>query len=181
MGYDANALYLWALDQEMPTGAFVRRQENDFRPKVIVKYKMNTGHEKRIGPYPVDSYFSETKTVFQFHGCYFHGHECVLTKSIRNKKLLETKHQKCQRTKETTDYIKQLGYQVIVIWECNYKELKKECSNLRTIIDDSLPSFFKKHKGTVTENQILQAIYDGSLFRMVEIDITTPEKCEDDW
>lgn len=108
---------------------------------------MNTGHEKRIGPYPVDGYCSETKTVFQFHGCYFHGHECVLTKSIRNKKLLETKHQKFQRTKETTDYIKQLGYQVIEIWECNYKELKKECSNLRTIIDDSLPSFLKNIKG----------------------------------
>lgn len=62
-----------------------------------------------------------------------------------------------------------------------YKELKKECSNLRTIIDDSLPSFLKKHKGTVTENQILQAIYDGSLFGIVEIDITTPEKWEDGW
>lgn len=83
MGYDANALYLWALDQEMPTGAFVRRQENDFRPEVSeiyisqynwlnwlshdsglnIQHQMNTGHEKSIGPYPVDGYCSETKTV----------------------------------------------------------------------------------------------------------------------
>lgn len=68
VGYDANALYLWALYQEMPTGAFVRRQENDFRAEVSeiyisqynwlnwlshnsglnIQHKMNTGHEKRI-------------------------------------------------------------------------------------------------------------------------------------
>lgn len=39
VGYDSNALYLWALDQEMPTGEFVRCQENYFRPvEVIEKY-----------------------------------------------------------------------------------------------------------------------------------------------
>ena len=34
MGYDANALYLWALMQDMPTGWYVRRrEENQFRPQ----------------------------------------------------------------------------------------------------------------------------------------------------
>ena len=34
VGYDANALYLWALMQDMPTGWYVRRrEENQFRPQ----------------------------------------------------------------------------------------------------------------------------------------------------
>jgi hypothetical protein len=32
IGYDANALYLWSILQEMPTGHFVRRKsENQFQ------------------------------------------------------------------------------------------------------------------------------------------------------
>ena len=34
MGYDANALYLWALMQDMPTGWYTRRrEERQFRPQ----------------------------------------------------------------------------------------------------------------------------------------------------
>ena len=36
VGYDANALYLWALMQEMPTGWYVRRRaEKQFRPQTV--------------------------------------------------------------------------------------------------------------------------------------------------
>lgn len=119
--------------------------------------------------------------MFQFQGCYFHGHDCALTKSIRNKKWLESKQQKFKRTQETTEYIREEGYQVVEIWECEYRELKRVRPDLRAIADQSLPTFYKTHKSDVTENQILQAVYDGSLFGMVEVDITTPEKWDDDW
>ena len=39
VGYDANALYLWALMQDMPTGRFTRRREqNVFRPESAQLY-----------------------------------------------------------------------------------------------------------------------------------------------
>ena len=39
VGYDANALYLWALMQDMPTGWYVRRrEENGFRPQQAQPY-----------------------------------------------------------------------------------------------------------------------------------------------
>ena len=38
MGYDANALYLWALTQDMPTGSYTRRMaENEFKPKGSIR------------------------------------------------------------------------------------------------------------------------------------------------
>ena len=94
VGYDANALYLWALMQDMPTGWYVRRrEENGFRPQqaqpygqmavqwltweaakngCTIRHQVN-GREKRIGKLPVDGWCAESRTAYQFHGCYFHG------------------------------------------------------------------------------------------------------------
>ena len=94
VGYDANALYLWALMQDMPTGWYTRRrEERQFRPQqaqpfgqmavqwltweaakngCAIRHQVN-GHEKRIGKLPVDGWCPETRTAYQFHGCFFHG------------------------------------------------------------------------------------------------------------
>ena len=75
VGYDANALYLWAIMQDMPTGWYTRRRaENGFRPQqaqpfgqmavqwltcesertgLNIRHQVN-GREKRIGNLPVD-------------------------------------------------------------------------------------------------------------------------------
>jgi len=95
--YDANSLYLGALKRAMPTGHFIRYQsEKDFKPSIChrtghlakqwlewvaadkqvqIQHKFNGG-EVRIGPrqLPVDGYCAESKTVFQFHGCWYHSH-----------------------------------------------------------------------------------------------------------
>ena len=94
VGYDANALYLWALMQDMPTGWYTRRrEERQFRPQqaqpfgqkavqwltweaakngCAIRHQVN-GREKRIGKLPVDGWCPETRTAYQFHGCFFHG------------------------------------------------------------------------------------------------------------
>ena len=91
IGYDCNALYLWALSQSMPTGCFVRRHFPDFKPEVSHKYldmyvwmdhladvgkvnivhKLNTGKEKRIGKYFCDGFDSENNVVYEMDGCFF--------------------------------------------------------------------------------------------------------------
>ena len=94
VGYDANALYLWALMQDMPTGWYTRRRaENKFRSQQAQPYgqmaaqwltsvssktgrdirHQSNGREKRIGKLPVDGWCANTRTAYQFHGCYFHG------------------------------------------------------------------------------------------------------------
>ena len=99
-GFDANALYLFALMQHMPTGIpVVRKKSDNFVPRQCGKYgllarewvewmshlsghdtkfkhKFNEG-EQRLGKHnlPVDGWDPLTKTVYQFHGCAFHGCE----------------------------------------------------------------------------------------------------------
>ena len=103
VGYDANALYLWCIMQDIPTGCYVKHKEEDqFKPHqpdvwgktasewidwiahtkcLNIRHKYN-GKEKRIWQWqlPVDGYCAQTNTVYQFHGCYLHGHNCMQEK-----------------------------------------------------------------------------------------------------
>ncbi|PVD28864.1 hypothetical protein C0Q70_11459 [Pomacea canaliculata] len=84
-GFDANALYLWALCQNMPTEhPIIRKKDNNFKGEKRDVYGQKCREwlewlgKRRIR---VDGWDSETQTVYQFHGCLFHGHEnCSLTR-----------------------------------------------------------------------------------------------------
>ena len=98
VGYDANALYVWSLMQDMHMGWYMRRrEENGFRPESaelyvqmaaewltsesertgrVIRHHTNDA-AKRIGKLLVDGWCSETKTAYQFHGCFLHGHSCT--------------------------------------------------------------------------------------------------------
>ena len=87
VGYDANALYLWALMQDMPTGWYTRRgEERQFRPQqaqpfgqmavqwltweaakngCAIRHQVN-GREKRIGKLPVDGWCPESAPHINF-------------------------------------------------------------------------------------------------------------------
>ena len=179
VGYDANALYLWALMQDMPTGWYVRRrEENGFRPQQAQPYGQMTvqwltweaakngctirhqvnGREKRIGKLPVDGWCAETRTAYQFHGCYFHGctncYEPQETNALNGKtmaKLLED-------TKKNTAYLRR-HVKVVEMWECGWKRER-----------DPPP----RQKWNMTQNEILAAVIDGTLFGMIECDIHVP-------
>ena len=114
VGYDANALYLWALMQDMPTGWYTRRrEEKQFRPQqaqpfgqmavqwltwesakngCAIRHQVN-GREKRIGKLPVDGWCAEARTAYQFHGCFFHGcpkcYDQTETNSVNGKTMAE--------------------------------------------------------------------------------------------
>ena len=87
VGYEANALYLWALKQDMPTGPFtIRKREDNFRlvkrdrylkafyylewlkrkNNLNIEHYFNAGREFRIGPYRVDGFDKENKKVYEF-------------------------------------------------------------------------------------------------------------------
>jgi len=88
LGYDANALYLGAIMQDMPTGSYTRRRsDTNFKPEhsrrmadewiaweavqrgIKIRNQLNDT-EKRIGArkLPVDGFHGPSQTVFQFHG-----------------------------------------------------------------------------------------------------------------
>ena len=193
VGYDANALYLWALMQDMPTGWYTRRrEENGFRPQqaqpygqmavqwltweaakngCTIRHQVN-GREKRIGKLPVDGWCAETRTAYQFHGCYFHGctncYEPQETNALNGKtmaKLLED-------TKKNTAYLRR-HVKVVEMWECGWKEIRKE-PDVKSFLAPT-----RRQKWKMTQQQIITAVVDGTLFGMVECDVRVPEHLQD--
>ena len=102
-GFDCNALYLYALGEELPVLFPIRRlEERKFKPEVswshlemyqwlnwiakkegiIIQHKLNSGKEFPVGPYLLDG-FSVAKNAkgepiskgYEFHGCWTHGHD----------------------------------------------------------------------------------------------------------
>lgn len=73
----------------------------------------------------VDGYCQEKRQVFEFHGCYFHGHECITAN--RDKPLKEdsadTLNARSKRTKEKTERLRKAGYEVIEMYGCQHKSV----------------------------------------------------------
>ena len=200
-GFDANALYLYCAMQKLPTGSMIRRKKEDnFRPKftdyfgqlslewleyeakckeIFIQHKFNKG-EQRLGQHnlPIDGICKSSHTVFQFHGCLWHGCQlknCSITKGmtvnpVNNRSLIDLH---CD-TKLKENYIKQLGYNLEIMYECQWNKQKKST--------DECKEFVKKLKGSslcrkksMTVDQILDAVKSDQIFGFVELDIHVPE------
>ena len=182
VGYDANALYLWAIMQDMPTGWYTRRRaENGFRPQqaqpfgqmavqwltcesertgLNIRHQVN-GREKRIGNLPVDGWCAQTRTAYQFHGCFWHGcPKCHADPEETNPKNGKTMAVLLADTKKHTAYLRR-HVKVIEMWECQWKRER-----------DPPP----RQKWTMTQQQIIAAVVDGTLFGMIECDIRVPSE-----
>ena len=194
LGLDANALYLWSIDQNMPCGPFVRRKsENNFIPEkrdrylvmydwleyvgktkgVEIEHKLNTGREKKVGPFPVDGFDEEHNSIYQFHGCHWHGHQCWLTKSVKDEKWHKNRQQKFDKTMETSAYLRSKGFNVIEMWECEFRKQKQSDTMLKAFINSRLPQTPQR---AVNESEIFAGVQSGGLFGMVEVDISVPDQ-----
>ena len=186
VGYDANALYLWALIQEMPTGWYTRRRaEKQFRPQPAQPY----GHmavqwltweaakngctirhqvNGRIGKLPVDGWCPETHTAYLFHGCYFHGCPKCYDHDETNTLNGKTMGTLLENTRRHTAYLRR-HVETVEMWECDWKELRDE-PDVKNVLD--IP---RHREWVMTEQHIISAVVDGTLFSMVECDIHVPE------
>ena len=147
VGYDANALYLWALMQNMPTRSFTRRLSKDeFMPKgsmsmaieclewVVNQDRIHIHHqlnstEKRVGnrKLPVDGFHAETQTAYQFHGCYWHGHDCALNPGKEfNERRNEPTAELLEETRANSDYIQNNCNNLVDLWESQWREMELE-------------------------------------------------------
>ncbi|XP_022807948.1 uncharacterized protein LOC111344946 [Stylophora pistillata] len=91
-------------------------------------------HGSRV--YTVDGYVAETRTVYEFHGCLFHGcHDCspkrnqvAFASAGLNVEALRHK------TAQKTATLQRLGYTVVEMWQCQWEKQNKSDPDLRTFI-----------------------------------------------
>lgn len=91
--------------------------------KIKIRHAKNKGEFRVPGTnYKVDGYSARSNTVFEFHGDAFHGNPKVYQPNSRphpyNK---HTARYLYKKTKERENKIKELGYNLVVMWESDYK------------------------------------------------------------
>ena len=86
------------------------------------------GGERWVERAPVDGYNHETRTVFQYHGCHWHGcRKCY--PNDRDKIIAYNDQTREDQFKATVKRIKALrdaGYRIIEAWACQVGERNSE-------------------------------------------------------
>ncbi|XP_055908156.1 uncharacterized protein LOC129942989 [Eupeodes corollae] len=108
--------------------------------KISLKHAAN-GKEVKIAGLKVDGFCEETQQIFEFHGCYYHGHPVCL-KHKRDDSLsgdkYDTLNQRYQRTISKTEHLKSFGYDVVEMWGCDFERLL-------SFMDHSAVEFLENH------------------------------------
>ena len=97
--------------------------------------KEKNSHAREI---PVDGYEPESNTIFQYHGCKWHGCPCQKRKernSLEEERIAEERSadQRYAKTIELEKKMKEQGFKIVSVWECEKPELKKKrfCKKFR--------------------------------------------------
>ena len=84
----------------------------------------------------VDGYHQDSKTIFEFYGCYWHGYPTHFPDRNRiNRHNCRTMQQLYAETVQKKLTLERAGYHVIDIWECQYDQKCKGDADFRKIVD----------------------------------------------
>ena len=92
--------------------------------------KEKNSHAREI---PVDGYEPESNTIFQYHGCKWHGCPCQKRKERNSLEEALIAEQRYAKTIELEKKMKEQGFKIVSVWECEKPELKKKrfCKKFR--------------------------------------------------
>ena len=179
----------------MPTGSYTRRlADNEFKPKgsvrmanewlewvahkerIHIRHQLNNT-EKRIGGkrLPVDGFNAQTQTVYQFHGCYWHAHNCELTREKEfNEKRKKPMAEIREETRANSENIKSKEYNLVEMRECEWRQMKRTNRELQRFIATKVRRTLETVK-TMSPERILNEVRNERLFGCVEVDIRVPD------
>ena len=82
-------------------------------------------HNIKTTNYHADGYCEETNTIYEFHGDFWHGNPKIYDQISINKRTGKTFGELYQKTLEREKQIKELGYNLVVIWEQDWNRINK--------------------------------------------------------
>ncbi|XP_028411614.1 uncharacterized protein LOC114534373 [Dendronephthya gigantea] len=101
---------------------------------IYIQHSRNAG-ERRVGTYLLDGYHEETNTAYEINGCFWHGCLKCYARDTVNSVSGKTMHDLHQATMEKTCYLRDQGFNVIEVWECDITQ-ELECSeNMKSYFD----------------------------------------------
>ncbi|GBN71262.1 hypothetical protein AVEN_229710-1 [Araneus ventricosus] len=105
---------------------FIAIKEN-----IFIEHALNRKGERKI-----DRFCEETNTVYQFHGCIYHGCPDCFEGDTLNSLTGATMKTLFERTANTTARLRNRGYTVIEEWEHTYQKRLKRNLELKQFVSD---------------------------------------------
>ena len=134
--------------EEKQIAVIPRRSNNRFQSKVAlqwleyesqerhleIQHIQNCPREFKVGRNYVDGYAESNNTVFEFHGCWYHGcPKCTIHDSIHPYKNV-TMSEVYADTKARDEYIRSLHYDLVIMWECEFRIMIRDTPDLKLFV-----------------------------------------------
>ena len=119
-------------------------RDKNTKPEMIVRsivHRMGfrfSLHNKKLPGKP-DIVLSRHKKIIFVHGCFWHIHNCKYgkVKPATNADFWTNKRQgNAARDKENIRKLKQLGWRVLVIWECQIRKSEKAVNSIKRFLEE---------------------------------------------
>ena len=114
----------------------------EFHLQKPIQHARNTGECRIPGTrYSVDGFVPlpapAKGIIYEFHGCWCHGcPKCFPSRTQSHKRLLDRSFEDVfQATKRKEKILKDLGYELVIMWECDWKKLKQSNANVQQFVD----------------------------------------------
>lgn len=93
---------------------------------IYIRHALNDGEIKIPKTrYKADGYCEETNTIYEFHGDFWHGNPKVYNQDDIHPRAKKTFGELYQKTLLKEQKIRELGYNLVVIWESEWNERNK--------------------------------------------------------
>ena len=148
VGIDASQLYPYSMCQPMPTGLYMRweydtksnrvepqqNKSRKFESMVMSSFQRQrpdckigsfytTGTQKKIDCFKKDGFCAHCKTVFEAMGCFYRYCPCQEARPSLTEEDIERGNKKRKMDQMRKQYIKEKGYNVVKMWECEWWNL----------------------------------------------------------
>ena len=89
----------------------------------------------------MDRYNSQTDTVYEFQGCFWHGcPKCYPNRSENHRRLEDRSMEEVYcYTRKKLQFLQDKGYNVVTIWEYEWTKLKKERDEIKAFVEPLNP------------------------------------------
>ena len=141
---------------------------------VNIQHALNGGEKKlTIGnkTYKVDGFCEETNTVYEFYGCFWHGHPKCYRSNIINTKNQKDMGTLNDLTVEKRDTIKNAGYNHVSTYECQLaknKDFQRFAKNFTQEIVEPLNPRDAFYGGRTNATKLLYNFKDNECGRYVD-------------
>ena len=140
------------------------------RPDCKIESFYATGTQKKIDCFKVDGFCAHCKTVFEAMGCFYRYCRCQEARPSLTEEDIKRVKKKREMDQMRKQYIKEEGYNVVEMWECEWWNLYKTTTCVEKHLRESFP-----YKQPPWEENLLEQTRCGKLLGYVQCDFEVPE------